>query len=241
MKVGKLKGKDEDDRYPSTASSLNNLAELYRTIGQYERALPLYESALEIRRSELGDRHPDTAQGLNNLAALYSSMGQYERALPLYESSLEISRSELGDRHPSTATSLNNLAVLYYNTDRLPEAVTMMSEAVKIREQSLGTKHPDTIEGKKSLASFEKKLKDTEALKTRFDAALKKQNTLQIPDKPKLFTNKSSTPPRSIGSPQVRLLPSRKGRKNQIKNEEFSLIVSIETRSISIENTIVPV
>ena len=177
--------------------------------------MPLYQSALEIRRSELGDRHPSTAQGMNNLAELYRSMGQYERALPLFESALEIKRSELGDRHPSTATSLNNLALLYYNTDRLPEAVTMMSEAVKIREQSLGTKHPDTIEGKKSLALFEKKLKDTEALKTKFDAALKKQNTLQIPDKSKLFTNKSSTPPPPIDWKSTGTPPAKsKGKKN---------------------------
>ena len=177
------------------ASSLNNLAGLYSSMGEYDRALPLYESALEIKKSELGDRHPDTASSLNNLAGLYESMGQYDRALPLYESALEICKSELGDRHPSTATSLNNLAVLYYNTDRLSEAVTMMSKAVKIWEQSLGTKHPNTITGQKSLALFQKKLKDTEALKTRFDAALKQQNTLQTSDKSKLFTNKSATPP----------------------------------------------
>ena len=59
-------------------------------MGQYDRALPLYESALEIWKSELGDRHPSTVTSLNNLAGLYSSMGQYDRALPLYESALEI-------------------------------------------------------------------------------------------------------------------------------------------------------
>jgi tetratricopeptide (TPR) repeat protein len=47
------------DRHPSTASSVwNNLAALYKSMGQYERALLLCESALEIYRSELGDRHP---------------------------------------------------------------------------------------------------------------------------------------------------------------------------------------
>jgi hypothetical protein len=32
------------------------------------------ESALEIKRSELGDRHPETASSLNNLAALHYSI-----------------------------------------------------------------------------------------------------------------------------------------------------------------------
>ena len=65
-------------------------------MGQYDRALPLYEVALEIRKSELGDRHPSTAQGMNNLALLYYSMGQYDQALPLSEGALEICKSEFG-------------------------------------------------------------------------------------------------------------------------------------------------
>jgi tetratricopeptide (TPR) repeat protein len=209
----KIRKEQLGDRHPDTATSLNNLAELYSSMGQYDRALPLFESALEIRKSELGDRHPDTATSLNNLAGLYRSMGEYDRALPLYESALEICKSELGDRHPSTATSLNNLAGLYFKTDRLSEAITMMSESVKIFEQSLGTKHPNTIQGKKNLALFQKKLKDSEVLKIRFDAALKKQNTLQIPDKSTLFTNKSATPPpidwKSTGTPPAK----SKGKK----------------------------
>jgi tetratricopeptide (TPR) repeat protein len=183
------------DRHPDTAKSYGNLAELYRSQGRYESAEPLYLEALEIIREQLGDRHPSTAASLNNLAGLYESQGRYESAEPLYLEALEIYKEQLGDRHPSTATSLNNLADLYFKTDRLSEAVTMMSEAVKILQQSLGNKHPNTINGQKGLALFQKELKDSESLKTKFDAAIKKQNSLQIPNKQKLFTNKPSIQP----------------------------------------------
>ena len=59
------------ERHPDYATSLNNLAELYRAMGRHAEAEPLYKQALEIRRTALGERHPDYATSLNNLAGLY--------------------------------------------------------------------------------------------------------------------------------------------------------------------------
>jgi len=81
-------------------------------MGQYDRALPLFEVALEIWKLELGDRHPDTATSLNNLAGLYKSMGQYDRALPLYEQAVDILEEVLGQEHPNTKAVQENLRLL---------------------------------------------------------------------------------------------------------------------------------
>jgi tetratricopeptide (TPR) repeat protein len=75
--------------HPHIATSLNNLAALYRSKGEYDRALPLYEEALEMVREALPPGHPSIATSLNNLAALYRSKGEYDRALPLHEEALE--------------------------------------------------------------------------------------------------------------------------------------------------------
>ena len=48
-----------------TATSLNNLAELYRVLGDYAKAEPLLKEALRIQQKVLGNEHPDTAQSLN--------------------------------------------------------------------------------------------------------------------------------------------------------------------------------
>jgi tetratricopeptide (TPR) repeat protein len=56
--------------HPDVATSLNNLAELYRAQGTYERALPLYERALAIWEKALGPGHPSTKRVSANLAAL---------------------------------------------------------------------------------------------------------------------------------------------------------------------------
>ncbi len=48
--------------HPDTATSLNNLAELYKAMGDYAKAEPLYRRALAIREKALGQgasRHRD--------------------------------------------------------------------------------------------------------------------------------------------------------------------------------------
>src|SRR5208283_1138662 len=68
--------------HPDVATSLNNLAWLYRAQGHYAQAEPLYKRSLAIREKALGPDHPDVATSLNNLAALYSAQSQYARAEP---------------------------------------------------------------------------------------------------------------------------------------------------------------
>ena len=52
------------------AQSLNNLADIYRAVGDYAKAEPLLKEALEIYGKVLGPEHPDVATSLNNLAML---------------------------------------------------------------------------------------------------------------------------------------------------------------------------
>ena len=41
------------ENHPDVATTLNNLAELYKTQGDYEAALPLYRRSLQIREEKL--------------------------------------------------------------------------------------------------------------------------------------------------------------------------------------------
>src|SRR5271166_927623 len=53
---------------PETADAVSALADLYLKAGDYERASPLIERALKIRRTSLGDENWDTAASLHQLA-----------------------------------------------------------------------------------------------------------------------------------------------------------------------------
>ncbi len=59
---------------PRLATSLNNLAELYREQGKYAEAEPLHQRALAIREKALGPEHPDVATSLETYANFLRKM-----------------------------------------------------------------------------------------------------------------------------------------------------------------------
>ena len=70
------------------APTLNDLGDCYLSLGQYAKAMELYEQALAIYK-EMGDR-AGQAKTLNGLGNCYLSLGQYAKAMELYEQSLAI-------------------------------------------------------------------------------------------------------------------------------------------------------
>ena len=69
--------------HPDVATSLNNLAELYRTQGDYAKAEPLYKRSLAIQEKVLGPDHPNVAVSLENMAVLYRATKRDKEALAL--------------------------------------------------------------------------------------------------------------------------------------------------------------
>jgi tetratricopeptide (TPR) repeat protein len=65
--------------HSDTATSLNNLAGLYRLTGDYAKAEPLLRRALAICEKTLGPEHPLTAGSVSNLAILDMGSWQSER------------------------------------------------------------------------------------------------------------------------------------------------------------------
>jgi tetratricopeptide (TPR) repeat protein len=57
-------------------------------MGEYTKAEPLLQEALQIYQQVLGPENPDTARSLNNLAALYQDMREYAKAEPLLQDAL---------------------------------------------------------------------------------------------------------------------------------------------------------
>ncbi|MBI1955701.1 MAG: tetratricopeptide repeat protein, partial [Acidobacteria bacterium] len=70
--------------HPNVATSLNNLAEMDRSLGRYEEAKPLYQRALRLAETALGPESTLLAATLSNLAEMYRMQGEYGQAEPLY-------------------------------------------------------------------------------------------------------------------------------------------------------------
>ena len=138
--------------HPDVATSLNNLADLYRAMAAYAQAEPLYRQALEIDRKALGQGHPDYARDLNNLAELYRAMAHYAQAEPLYRQALAIDRKALGEDDPDYARDLNNLATLYCAMGAYAQAEPLFRQARDIVRKAHGERHLDYATSLNNLA-----------------------------------------------------------------------------------------
>ena len=140
--------------HPLTAESLNNLAVMRQSQGDYAAARPLFERALAVREKVLGPEHPDTATSLATLAILLQAQGDYAAARPLFERALAVREKVLGPEHPSTAACLDNLGSLLQAQGDYAAARPLFERALAIREKVLGPEHPSTAACLATLASL---------------------------------------------------------------------------------------
>mgnify|MGYP002673560908 CR=1 FL=1 len=97
------------EKHPTTLIALNNLADFYKDMREFHKALELYEEVYAKRKEVLGEKHPDTLTALADLADSYSYLGEHKKAYKLqyivYATRIEI----LGEKHPDTLMALGNL------------------------------------------------------------------------------------------------------------------------------------
>ncbi|MDP8051720.1 tetratricopeptide repeat protein [Pasteurella atlantica] len=130
------------ENHPSLATTLNNLANLYRTQGKYAKAESLYKRSLAIKEKALGENHPSVATILNNLAELYRTQSKYTKAELLYKRALAITEKALGENALDVAATLSNFAGLYEAQGKYAKAESFHKRYLAIIEKELGKNHP---------------------------------------------------------------------------------------------------
>jgi tetratricopeptide (TPR) repeat protein len=133
-----------DDFY--TLAAANNLAAIFRGLGEYERARELDEDTLARSRRVLGEDHPATLLSASSLGLDLHLLGEYERARELDEDTLARRRRILGEDHPSTLTSASNLAVELRQMGEYERARELDEDTLARRRRVLGEDHPDTLQ-----------------------------------------------------------------------------------------------
>lgn len=140
--------------HPHYATSLSNLADVHRVLGEHEKAESFYSQVIEIRRQALGENHPEYCTSLHSLATLHMSRAAYGKALPLFTASQEIRKQVLGGRHVDFAQSLYELAVLYFLMGDYVKAEPLFCEARDIYEGADGENHSRLATCLSSLANL---------------------------------------------------------------------------------------
>jgi len=127
------------------------IAGVFWGLGLYDDAVPLYESARQLRQRELGPDHPDTLIAGNDLAIMYELQNRFDEAEALYLDVLERQRRVLGSDGVNTMKTLQNLGSLYHKLARYEEAAKFWEEALERRLRVLG---PDDREYANTLSNL---------------------------------------------------------------------------------------
>ena len=115
---------------------INRLGLLYSSLGQLDKALPLYEKCLKLYQ-EIRDKQGEGAT-LNNISQIYDAQGDYATALRYLQDSLKI-QQEIDDKKGEGATlkgaTLNNISQIYRVQGDYATALRYLQDSLKITQE----------------------------------------------------------------------------------------------------------
>lgn len=108
--------------------ALTEMGKVHLYSGQWEEAIPFFESALAVSREHQLER--EATESLENLGRAYLNGGQPERALTLFEQALPSRRAGVDRR--DLAITLNNVGRCFRNLGQRRKARAALDEALTI-------------------------------------------------------------------------------------------------------------
>ncbi|MDB4458223.1 tetratricopeptide repeat protein, partial [Akkermansiaceae bacterium] len=145
---------EQGSEHPDTLSSINQLADLLESKGDYYGAEALFRRALAGREKALGPEHADTLASVNELGGVLKTKGDYNGAEILYRRALAGRKKALGQNHSDTLASFDELGDLLGDMGDLEGAEQLFRQVLTIAEHSLGPNHPDTLKAVGALGWF---------------------------------------------------------------------------------------
>jgi tetratricopeptide (TPR) repeat protein len=124
---------------------MSALAELFRNLGQFSRALPLLEDCLEKRKRVLGDTHHSTFVILHQVADTLDDLGQFSRALPLFEQIHAHFLQVYGPNNQHTLQALSSLAMTLSHLGIYARALPLLEQCLAGQQLLFGEEHSTTV------------------------------------------------------------------------------------------------
>jgi eukaryotic-like serine/threonine-protein kinase len=124
------------------AQMLDVIGRLETQLGEYQRARPVLEEALALRRQLNGDNHPDVATSLAALGDVSYWQGNFAEAVKIRREVLTLRRRLLGDSNSKTTTALLELMTSMHAAGDFKGAQPLMDEWVRI----VTRQRPETTE-----------------------------------------------------------------------------------------------
>ena len=91
--------------HPDEAASYLNIGNVYKDQGDYENALSIYQTALQVFLAVHGQDHPDAATSKFNLAIFQKKQDEIDVTRTLFRESKQTFTRVVGPDHPQTLMS----------------------------------------------------------------------------------------------------------------------------------------
>ncbi len=114
------------------AQGYNDIGICYIRNGNFENALPAFQSSLQIRR-KLGNKK-DIVSSLSKIANIYTEQVNYQLALNTSLEAIALCKAEKLLTQEGILT--DNVATLYYNLNAYSKSILYSQQALKIHEQT---------------------------------------------------------------------------------------------------------
>jgi tetratricopeptide (TPR) repeat protein len=139
------------------ATLMETIGTVYTSLGLYEPAVALLESALEKRRDLFGDDDLEVARSRDRLGEVLKLKAEYAQAEKMYREALATRIELLGEDHLDVARSEFELADLLERMGSFEEAEQRFRHALELRLRLLGV---DSIEVAQSMEGLALNLYD---------------------------------------------------------------------------------
>ncbi|HEX5760716.1 MAG TPA: tetratricopeptide repeat protein [Thermoanaerobaculia bacterium] len=144
----------------------------YDGLGLYDRAEPLLERSLALRRRAFGAAHPEVAESLYALGALHWQRGELDLAEATFRRALAMRRALLGGGDPAVAESLNALGLALVSKAQFDAAEPLLREALAINRKRYGNDHVEVGSNLGNLGLLMKQKGDLAAAEAFYREAL---------------------------------------------------------------------
>jgi serine/threonine-protein kinase len=154
------------------AAVMDAIGEVNQGLGRYDKAEPLLERALALRREVYGPSSLEVAESLEHLGRLKYQRSEHAAAEKLLRQALDLKRRLLGSGDLAVAKTLNELGSLLAETDASPAVEKLHEEALTIARREEGPAGPTAGATLVTWAKLKRDLGDYDAAEKLFREGL---------------------------------------------------------------------
>jgi eukaryotic-like serine/threonine-protein kinase len=131
---------------PGGASLLAQYAYLLAITGGAQKAIPLFQEAVDHLKTEFGPDDYRTQVEISGLARAFELTGDFQRAEPVWRQLAERQQQDLGRTNQVTVGTLFALARNFVEQNKIEEATPMLEEIVTLNQQQIGSNQWFTLD-----------------------------------------------------------------------------------------------